>query len=118
MRRRRSAAATECVDYSQWQPIELDDSPIGDQQKDLDCGYWAEIGPDAREGEHGWSWTILDFNEDNAEVGGGFAADEEEAKAAVDEWFKDAMEGQPGLMEQLAVKFRGLAKTGRWPRDH
>jgi hypothetical protein len=97
------------IDYTQWQPIVMEGSPYGDQQKDLAEHYWAEVGPhdpriDAEIGPHDrlgrWSWTVLLFDgNDNHEAAGGLAAGEGEAKAAVDAWaachLTDAS-GRPG----------------------
>jgi hypothetical protein len=56
----------------------------GDQQRDLDSPYWAQIGPE--DGQR-WSWTILDGSRENAEIGGGRADGEAGAKSAVDRWW-------------------------------
>lgn len=70
-----------------WESQEHDDEPR-DQQTDLPGGYWANIGPDGRRKPDGWSWTVLDFDDDNTTVASGFADTEAEAKAAVTAWAK------------------------------
>lgn len=80
------------TDYSQWQPIEHTGEP-GDQQKDLDAGYWAELGPEDGHGPRAWSWTVLS-GEDGVKVD--FAESEEAAKAAVDAWAAANIPGWPG----------------------
>lgn len=54
-----------------------------DLHADLRGPLWAEVGPDER---GGWSWSILNFDRGNEVVAGGFAASEDDAKAAVVAW--------------------------------
>jgi hypothetical protein len=68
----------------EWVSARTDDPR--DQQCDLIGVYWAELGPDPRQQPDGWSWTIMDFDQDNAEVAFGFSANEADAKAAVASW--------------------------------
>ena len=82
---------TKMPDYRQWQSAGHDDMEPRDQQRDLFGAYWAEVGPGAYYGPGqwdpgGWSYTIMDFDEDNAIVASGNTASEQEAKAAVDLW--------------------------------
>lgn len=90
--------STPNADYV-WHPMsyarpERGDVNEGDQDQYLDingttCGAWASIGPDARIRPDGWSWTILNFDEDNAGIASGHVATEGEAKAAVEAWASD-----------------------------
>ena len=66
-----------------------------DQQADLHGPYWASIGPDNRERPDGWSWTVLNFDAENAEVAGGLVDSEDAAKAAVEAW--DELKAQGAL---------------------
>jgi hypothetical protein len=76
------------IDYTQWQSCDHEDEPH-DQQRDLPSGLWAEVGPDSRRGSNEWSWLIMDFDRDNAEVASGFAPTEVAAKSAVAQWEQD-----------------------------
>lgn len=70
------------IDYRQWQSCEHDDEPR-DQQIDFDGPYWAQCGPDERRIPGGWSWTIMDCDDEMyPEVITGHAATEQEAKSA------------------------------------
>lgn len=62
----------------QWFPT---GSKERDLRRDLDFGYWAEIGP----GGGGWSWTILN-NDKGGEVAGGPARDAAHAMTLVAAW--------------------------------
>lgn len=78
-----------------------------DQQTDLAGPFWASVGPDARRDPDGWSWTVMDFDDDNAEVAAGFAAgfavSGDEAKAAVAAW---ADEHAPVEKTCKVIRFR------------
>lgn len=79
------------VDFTQWQPIELDGSEPGDQERDLDNGCRAQIGPEHHaDPRRAWSWTIINGDD---EVDGGPAPGEDEAKAAVSQWERKHPEG-------------------------
>ena len=65
----------------QWHSAGTDEP--GDQQRDLEGPYWAEVGPDGR---GGWSWEVFDFDQDNAGVAFGRTDTEQAAKAAVEGW--------------------------------
>jgi hypothetical protein len=69
------------ADFRQWHSSGTDEP--GDQERDLSGPYWAQIGPDHPDG---WSWTIIDFSQGDADIDGGHAVDEAAAKRAVDEW--------------------------------
>jgi hypothetical protein len=70
-----------------WEKIR--DTGYPDQQADLDGPYWAQIGPDGRPGTP-WTWTILDSDLNgglnDTEIDGGWARDEQDAKAKVAAW--------------------------------
>jgi hypothetical protein len=70
------------INCHEWHSAGTDEP--GDQQRDLSFGpFWAEIGPDHPDG---WTWIVMDFDQDNDIVGNGKTATEKEAKAAVSQW--------------------------------
>jgi hypothetical protein len=78
---------------TQWHSMEHEDE-TRDQERDLNIpGRWAwgEIGPDSRYAPGGWSWSVLQFSDDDepAELDSGFADSETAAKDAVAQWEKE-----------------------------
>lgn len=83
-----------------WVSQDHSDEPR-DQQTDIRLHIWAEVGP---EGEDGWSYTIMDFADENSILDCGFAVTEDEAKAAVEQWA-----GEHTIYADLLAQYDNIA---------
>ena len=78
------------------------------EQADLHNGYWAEVEPVAPEA---CAWSVRDARNRNEIMDSGWAAGEEEAKAAVADWAESDLMVEEITAELLSEAFSAYGHT-------